>query len=236
MTGIVDFRTELLDENGNPITALNPLPTTGGGGGGGSLLADVLLTDGTSALFVGRDDGTSFTYFNLNTNAVYTPSGTIQAAGGGGGSGSLLADVLLTDDSGALFVARDNGTTVSYFNLNTNAAYTPTGTIQAAGLTDAQLRATPLPVLDVTNAEAQQDMILLLTRMLNYLNSPMGYDKSLQRQRMTAIIESGTVTVGTISTITTLANMAAIGGIQAQILPTSANLAAWYSLVRTRIT
>lgn len=36
MTGIVDFRTELLDETGAPITASNPLPTTGGGGGGTS--------------------------------------------------------------------------------------------------------------------------------------------------------------------------------------------------------
>lgn len=92
----------------------------------------------------------------------------------------------------------------------------------------------PLPVVDAINAEAQQDMILLLTRMLNYLNSPMGYDKSLQRQRMTAIVESGTVT--TVTTVASLNNQASIGGIQAQILPTSANLAAWYSLVRTRIT
>ena len=96
--------------------------------------------------------------------------------------------------------------------------------------------ADPLPVLDSINAESQQEMILLLTRMLNYLNSPQGYDKSLQRQRMTAIIESGTVTVGTISTITTLANMAAIGGIQAQILPNGANMAAWQAAVRNRIT
>lgn len=77
MSGVVDFRTLLEDENGNPINVLNPLPTTGGGGGGGSALADVLLTDNTGALFVGRDDGTTVTYFNLNTNAVYTPSGTI---------------------------------------------------------------------------------------------------------------------------------------------------------------
>ena len=154
----------------------------------------------------------------------------------GGGGGSLLADVLLTDGTGALFVGRDDGTAVTYFNLNTNAVYTPTGTIQNAGLTNTQLRATPLPVLDVTNAESLQSMILLLTRMLNYLNSPVGYDKSLQRQRMTAIIESGTVTVGTISTITTLSNMAAIGGIQAQILPNGANMAAWQAAVRARIT
>lgn len=36
MSGVVDFRTLLEDENGNPINALNPLPTTGGGGGAGS--------------------------------------------------------------------------------------------------------------------------------------------------------------------------------------------------------
>jgi hypothetical protein len=182
MTGIVDFRTELLDENGNPINALNPLPTTGGGGGGGSLLADVLLTDDTGALFVGRDDGTAVTYFNLNTNAVYTP----------------------------------------------------TGTIQAAGLTDAQLRATPLPVLDVTNAESLQSMILLLTRMLNYLNAPQGYDKSLQRSRQTAIIESGTVT--TVGTVSNMANQTLMGGIQAQILVNGGNMAAWQAAVRARIT
>jgi hypothetical protein len=234
MTGIVDFRTELLDENGNPITALNPLPTTGGGGGGGSLLADVLLTDGTGALFVGRDNGTTVTYFNLNTNAVYTPSGTIQAAGGGGGAGSLLSDVLLTDDSGALFVARDNGTTISFFNLNTNAVYTPSGTIKAAGLTDAQLRATPVPVIDTTNEVAQQDMILLLVRMLNYLNSPQGYDKSLQRQRSTAIIESGTITA--VTTVGTVTNQTSMGGIQGQILVNADNLSAWALTVRARLT
>lgn len=97
----------------------------------------------------------------------------------------------------------------------------------------------PLPVLDSTNAEAQQDMIILLTRMLNYLNSPQGYDKSLQRQRMTSIIESGTVNIGTLPTLTnltTLANIVALGGVQAQIMPNGANMAAWQAAVRNRIT
>ncbi len=185
MTGIVDFRTELLDENGDPITALNPLPTTGGGGGGGS----------------------------------------------------ALADVLLTDDTGALFVARDNGTTVSYFNLNTNAVYTPTGTIQAAGLTDAQLRATPLPVLDVTNAESLQNMIFLLTRMLNYLNAPQGYDKSLQRARGTMVVESGTVT--TVTTVTTVGAVTSLNNIDtynARMTVLDTNRTAWAQCVRARIT
>ena len=185
MTGIVDFRTEILDENGDPITALNPFPTTGGGGGGGS----------------------------------------------------LLADVLLTDDTGALFVARDNGITVTYFNLNTNAVYTPSGTIQAAGLTDTQLRATPLQVLDPVVADSQQNMILLLTRMLNYFNSPMGYDKSLQRQRGTVVVESGTVTtVTTVSSVSNVANLGQLNGIQAQILAYASNMSAWQDAVRSRIT
>lgn len=181
MTGIVDFRTELLDENGDPISASNPLPTTGGGGGGGS-----------------------------------------------------LADVLLTDDTGALFVSRDDGTTVSYFNLNTNAVYTPSGTIQAAGLTDAQLRLTPLVVADPAAEKSQQDMIFMLTRMLNALGAPVGYDKSLQRARGTVILESGTVT--TVTAVTNLANLAAIGNLQAQILVNGGNMAAWQAAVRARIT
>jgi len=95
----------------------------------------------------------------------------------------------------------------------------------------------PLPVSDVTNAEAQQDMILLLTRMLNYLNAPQGYDKSQQRQRNTTVIESGTVTtVGTITTVSTVTNQTQMGGIQAQILVNAGNLAAWNAVVRSRIT
>ena len=91
-----------------------------------------------------------------------------------------------------------------------------------------------LVALKDLNAEGQQEMTLLLTRMLNYLNSPQGYDKSLQRARGTVVVETGNL--GTISAVTTLANMAAIGGIQAQILPNGANMAAWQAAVRNRIT
>ncbi len=182
MTGIVDFRTELLDENGDPISATNPLPTTGGGGGGGG----------------------------------------------------SLADVLLTDDTGALFVSRDDGTTVTYFNLNTNAVYTPTGTIQAAGLTDAQLRLTPIEVTSPSADATQQDMVLLLTRMLNYLNSPMGYDKSLQRQRGSVIVESGTITQ--VSTVATLSSLSSMDTYNARMPVLDNNRVAWAQCVRARIT
>jgi hypothetical protein len=101
-------------------------------------------------------------------------------------------------------------------------------------LTDAELRAVPLPVVDVNNAESLQSMIVLLTRMLNYLNAPQGYDKSLQRSRQTAIIESGTVT--TVGTVSNVANQTLMGGIQGQILVNGGNMAAWQAAVRNRIT
>lgn len=104
-------------------------------------------------------------------------------------------------------------------------------------LTDAELRLAPLEVVDIGTAESQQSMILLLTRMLNYLNSPQGYDKSSQRSRGTVVVETGNLgTISTVTTVNTLANMAAIGGIQAQILTNGANMAAWQAAVRNRIT
>jgi hypothetical protein len=172
MSGVVDFRTLLEDENGNPINALNPLPTTGGGGGGGSALADVLLTDGTGALFVSRDDGTTVTYFNLNTNAVYTPVGTILPP--------------------------------------------------------------ELVVSDVISAELLESLQTLMVRLLNATNSPRGYDVALGRNRMTTIIESGTVS--TVTTVNNVANQTLMGNQQAQLLVNGQNVSAWAATVRSRIT
>jgi hypothetical protein len=97
--------------------------------------------------------------------------------------------------------------------------------------------ANPLPVLDVTNAESLQSMILLLTRMLNYLNSPMGYDKSLQRARQTAIIESGTITtVGTVTTVSAVTSLNNIDTYNARMTVLDTNRTAWAQCVRARIT
>ncbi len=98
------------------------------------------------------------------------------------------------------------------------------------GLTDAQLRAAPVPTVD---AEAGS----LLGRILRALLAPLGYDMSIQRYRQTAVVESGTLTaVTTVATVTTLANQSAIGGIQAQLLVNGQNVAAWQACVRSRIT
>lgn len=151
----------------------------------------------------------------------------LPTTGGGGGGGSALADVLLTDDTGALFVSRDNGTTVTYFNLNTNAVYTPTGTIYAA----------PVATSNVVADELLDGLQTLMIRLLNATNSPRGYDVALGRNRVTALIESGTITtVSTVTNVGTVGNQNSMGGTQAQLLANGQNVSAWAATVRSRIT
>lgn len=88
MTGIVDFRTSLLDKTGAPIDVGNPLPVTGGGGGGGGAALDPYalndFLDG-DPLYLGKakSDGTwllqkytsssgEMRYANLSNNAGVT--------------------------------------------------------------------------------------------------------------------------------------------------------------------
>jgi len=94
----------------------------------------------------------------------------------------------------------------------------------------------PVPVIDQYVADE-------LSRIHQILSSPQGYDRSIQRSRVTATLESGTVTavltvttVTTVGTVTTLANAAALGGDQAQLLTRGSNLSAWRDCVRALIT
>jgi hypothetical protein len=88
----------------------------------------------------------------------------------------------------------------------------------------------PLPVADRHTGG-------LLLRILQMLMAPLGYDKSLGRQRGTVVVESGTVTaVTTVTTVTTLANIAAVGGYSAQMTVFDQNRSAWAQCVRARIT
>jgi hypothetical protein len=87
----------------------------------------------------------------------------------------------------------------------------------------------PMPVHD-------EDAYLLLLRLLNALRSPAGFDRSLDRQRNTAIIESGTVTtVTTVTTCATVTNLSQIDTLQGRLLVINQNVSAWHSCVRSRI-
>jgi hypothetical protein len=73
----------------------------------------------------------------------------------------------------------------------------------------------------------------LMNLVLQLLDSPRGYDKSLQRQRSTVVLESGTVT--TVTTVSTVSNISTIDGIQGRIGQLGQNLSAWADCVRSRI-
>lgn len=96
-------------------------------------------------------------------------------------------------------------------------------------LTDEQMRAEPVEVIDSQAAS-------MFLRFFNLFSSPPGYDPSLQRQRITAILESGTVTtVTTVGTVNTVANQTLMDGVQGRLLAYGADLSAWHDCVRSRI-
>ncbi len=99
-------------------------------------------------------------------------------------------------------------------------------------------------VINPATEESAADNASLLRRILNVLLAPLGYDKSLQRYRQTAIVESGTITtvttVTTVSALTNLTNLTnitgSIGIYQASQQVYGQNLTAWNACVRSRIT
>jgi hypothetical protein len=257
MTGIVDFRTELLDETGAPITASNPLPTTGGGGGGGSALSDTVFVDSTGQLFVYRDTGTGTpNAYEIPAWTLYTPVGAVTSASAGNAAASATGSAVPGSADYVGFNSGGNLVGVSSSNpfpvnivagSSGNAAASATGSAVPAsadyigfnvgGNLTGVSATNPLPTTDAAAEETRQSMSLLLVRMLNYLNAPMGYDKSLQRQRGTVTVESGTVTtvttVTTVGTVTTLSNIDGYNG-RMQILDQKRT--AWAQCVRARIT
>lgn len=108
-------------------------------------------------------------------------------------------------------------------------------------LTDAELRAAPIDVafppgtsMSVEDSAAGN----LLLRILQMLMAPLGYDKSLQRQRGTVVVET-LPTLGNVTTVGTLNNITSLNGIDGynarmQILDN--NRTAWAQCVRSRIT
>ena len=93
--------------------------------------------------------------------------------------------------------------------------------------------ANPMPIKDDESRG-------LLMRILQLLMAPLGYDKSLQRARVTAVLESGTVT--TVTTVTTVATCTAVtslnnfDGYNARMQILDNNRTAWAQCVRARIT
>lgn len=91
----------------------------------------------------------------------------------------------------------------------------------------------PMPVADAKSGN-------LLLRILQMLMAPLGYDKSLGRQRGTVVVETlptlaAVTTVTTVTTVSTLSNIAAVGGYSAQMQIFDTNRTSWAQCVRSRI-
>lgn len=118
------------------------------------------------------------------------------------------------------------------------------------GLTDDELRATPVETQDdaaatllsaiESNTEATAALGVVIKALLQSTTNPPHIDKSLNRVRETAIVESGTITtVGTVSAvtaITTLTGLTNIDSYQGKLLMVGQNISAWASVVRRNIT
>lgn len=69
---------------------------------------------------------------NVYREVVSVVSLTGDSIGGGsGGGGASLSDLILTDTSGTYFIARDDGSALTYITLS-GAAYTPVGAVSPA--------------------------------------------------------------------------------------------------------
>ena len=141
-------------------------------------------------------------------------------------------DVIATDDIAGVKYQRIK---IGFGEEGTYLDVSDTDPLPVLGpLTDAELRAAPLVVTDATAAELLDGLQTLLLRLLNATNSPRGYDVALGRNRVTALLESGTIT--TVGTVSNVANQTLMGNQQAQLLTNGQNVSAWAATVRARIT
>lgn len=84
--------------------------------------------------------------------------------------------------------------------------------------------------------KGQSGILNTLQRILNALLSPLGFDKTQARSRVTAVLESGTVTtVTTVSAVSTVSNVSTVDSLQGRLLINGSNMAAWQFAVREKI-
>lgn len=106
-------------------------------------------------------------------------------------------------------------------------------------LTEHLLEGVPTPTSDANPMPVKDDGSRnLLLRILQMLMAPLGYDKSIGRQRATVVVETlpTLATVTTVTTVTSVSNIGGIGGYSAQMTVFDQNRSAWAQCVRARIT
>lgn len=137
-----------------------------------------------------------------------------------------------------LLITNVTANTVIYnFASSTNGAASFNGTELVLDYNTTSMNATD--VLQIY-LDVKSEGNMLLRRIVAALLAPLGYDKTLQRFRNTAILESGTLTtcstVTTVTTVTTASNLVNMNGLAADRLVLNQNYSAWAATHRARIT
>lgn len=110
----------------------------------------------------------------------------------------MADNINVTPGSGAVIAAKDQAGVLHQQSL--------LETLDASGVPVNVSANAPIPTSDGILSD-------LLRRIIALLMSPRGYDKSQARQRVTAAVESGTITtVTTVTTCSTVSNMNQLAG------------------------
>lgn len=121
---------------------------------------------------------------------------------------------------------KDGNGTSYYFSVSGSGTiddpFTPLSdmSVSGAGVTDNN----PVPVIDA-------DLTMINRMILDALQSPAAYDSTQQRIRGSVLLESGTVT-----TVSTVGNMAQIDSRPGAVLINAMDDIAWNAMVGSKIT
>lgn len=218
------------DEGTSPSlwTAIGVVPATGGS------VASSITAPGIYLAPLGykylRVRCSAFTSGPATVAVVFSRDavGTLQTGSGSGGAGDASEATLQS-----ILAA------VDMLEANTTGLATQAG--QADIVTAIENIVVPPPVggaLEATQSKVLSTFITM-KELLKAIVNPPWLDKTLNRLRQTAIVESGTITtvttVTTVSTVSSLSNMVNVDGYQGKLLVINQNNAAWAALVRSTI-
>lgn len=116
-------------------------------------------------------------------------------------------------------------------NTDTLEPYTSSGGGGGSATSTKQDEQTAVLSLINDNTNSINQLSVVIKNLLQAIADPVTLDRTLNRIRQTAIIESGTVT-----NVTSLTNQAQVDSYQGKLLVIGQDISAWANVVRGRIT
>lgn len=158
----------------------------------------------------------------LDTSNKLLKEITEKKFGGGGGGGNGTPYVDSTGKAVNVTIESDGSVPVTVKNG---------GGSSSGGATEVE---------QLTQTELLEQLTVVFKALMQGIVDPVTLDKTLNRTRQTAIVESGTITtVGTVTGVTTVSTVTGLTNIdsyQGKILMVGQDMSAWANTVRGRIT